>query len=324
MPELRQTFLPFSGTCAQCGRTIERGEPACIDDSSGTTLCAACALNASEAPIFRGVPGGAAQREYLRRREKDRSTTKRRLPFAIGAEVVVVLLAYLFAQLAVALINHVTTARHAALKPPIALSTAHALGVLLAVVAGIATGLRLWGPRQTTGAWRSGAEGERKVAARLAVVEAKGILVLHDRRIPGTRWNVDHIAIGSSGVFVIDSKVAKGRVELRRTGSFLRPGPMQLRVGGRDRSAYLDGMARQVRAVATALAGTPAAGGVPIRPMVVLIGATWGLFARPLAVRHIWVGWPKQLARTVSKPGPLPQPQVVAIYQAIANALPPA
>jgi hypothetical protein len=43
-------------------------------------------------------------------------------------------------------------------------------------------------------------------------------LVLHDRAIPGTRSNIDHIAVVPSGVWVIDTKQYRGRVQRRDRG----------------------------------------------------------------------------------------------------------
>ncbi len=40
--------------------------------------------------------------------------------------------------------------------------------------------------------------------------------MLHDRRIPGSRANIDHIAIATSGVWVIDAKRYKGKVQVSR------------------------------------------------------------------------------------------------------------
>src|SRR5205085_1810838 len=59
---------------------------------------------------------------------------------------------------------------------------------------------------QSTRAWASGAAGERRVAERLAVLAGEDVLLLHDRRIPGTRANIDHLAVGPAGVYVIDAK----------------------------------------------------------------------------------------------------------------------
>jgi hypothetical protein len=43
-------------------------------------------------------------------------------------------------------------------------------------------------------------------------------VVLHDLAVPGSQANIDHIVIGSGGVFVIDSKQYRGRLQLDPTG----------------------------------------------------------------------------------------------------------
>ena len=74
----------------------------------------------------------------------------------------------------------------------------HLGGVLLALI----------DEPQRTRAWATGAEGEVVLGRRLDA--AVGVRVLHDRRIPGSKANIDHIAIGPRGVFVIDAKHYKG------------------------------------------------------------------------------------------------------------------
>ncbi|WP_122616788.1 UvrD-helicase domain-containing protein [Streptomyces sp. Tu 4128] len=55
--------------------------------------------------------------------------------------------------------------------------------------------------------WEAASEGERRVAAQLLVLTARGWRLLVDRRWPGTRAaNVDMVLIGPGGVFVIDVK----------------------------------------------------------------------------------------------------------------------
>ncbi len=54
-----------------------------------------------------------------------------------------------------------------------------------------------------TRAWKVGAAGERCVAD---VLDATDCFVLHDRGVPGSKANIDHVAIGPAGVFVIDAK----------------------------------------------------------------------------------------------------------------------
>ena len=80
-----------------------------------------------------------------------------------------------------------------------------------------------------------------------------GLRVLHDRRVPGTRGNIDHIVIAPAGVFVVDAKHYEGRIEIRNKGWFLRP-DYRLYVGRRDCSGLATGLGWQVEAVTAALA----------------------------------------------------------------------
>ncbi|MCY7288237.1 MAG: NERD domain-containing protein [Cryobacterium sp.] len=57
---------------------------------------------------------------------------------------------------------------------------------------------------QSTRAWAVGARGEEVLGQRLDKIAGPGVHVLHDRRIPGTRVNIDHIVVGPTGVLVID------------------------------------------------------------------------------------------------------------------------
>lgn len=87
---------------------------------------------------------------------------------------------------------------------------------------------------QSTRAWAIGAAGEEKLAAELDKVA--GLRMLHDRRVPGTQGNIDHIVIAPAGVFVVDAKNNQGRIEIRDRGSFFRT-DYRLTVAGRDCSA---------------------------------------------------------------------------------------
>src|SRR5688572_673792 len=64
-------------------------------------------------------------------------------------------------------------------------------------------------------AWARGAEGEERIARRLAkLLGSNGVVLMHDRRLPGSRTNIDHIAVAPSGVWVIDAKRYKGKVSV--------------------------------------------------------------------------------------------------------------
>ena len=60
--------------------------------------------------------------------------------------------------------------------------------------------------------------GERRTARRLAPLERHGWAVLHDLAIPRSQANIDHLVIGPGGVFVIDSKQYRGRIQLDPSG----------------------------------------------------------------------------------------------------------
>lgn len=53
---------------------------------------------------------------------------------------------------------------------------------------------------QSTTAWDTGAVGEERPGARLNELASNTLRVLHDRRIPGTRANIDHLAVTPTGV----------------------------------------------------------------------------------------------------------------------------
>lgn len=98
--------------------------------------------------------------------------------------------------------------------------------------------------RRNQQAWAAGAEGERRVADSLASLERFGWAMLHDVRWPDrARANVDHIAIGPGGVFVIDAKNWSGDVRVT---------PTAVRQNGYGRAPALEGV-KQAAAAVTAI-----------------------------------------------------------------------
>jgi hypothetical protein len=106
--------------------------------------------------------------------------------------------------------------------------------------------LALNGDPQSTKAWDTGALGEERLGKRLNEFASDALCVLHDRRIPGSRANIDHIVVASTGVYVIDAKKYKGRPQLKIEGGFLRPRVEKLLVGTRDCTKLVDGVLKQV------------------------------------------------------------------------------
>ena len=174
-------------------------------------------------------------------------------------------------------------------------------------------------PRSTR-AWATGAAGEVRLGARLDQLTNPAARVLHDRRIPGTRANIDHIVVCRAGLLVIDAKRYSGRPHLRTDGGLWRERTEKLMVGTRDHTALVDGVLRQVGLVKSAL-GDDA---VPVRGFLCFIDADWPLTAREFTIRGVTVFWPKKLAALITGPGPLSEASIAAAHQHLARAFPSA
>jgi hypothetical protein len=87
----------------------------------------------------------------------------------------------------------------------------HAALVGLAVAALVGWRLR-FRPSEQARTWQCGAHGERRTARLLDRLTRDGYVVFHDLAVPGSPANLDHLVIGPSGVFVIDSKQWTGSV----------------------------------------------------------------------------------------------------------------
>lgn len=173
---------------------------------------------------------------------------------------------------------------------------------------------------QATRAWKVGADGELGVARTLAACE--GVLALHDRHVPGTKGNIDHLAIGPGGVYIVDAKRYEGKVERRDVGSFFRP-DHRLYVNNRDRTKVVRGMAWQLEAVRGALADGPHAE-VPIRAVLCFVDSEWPLlFAKPLQLDGVTILWPAALQDLVRSGDRLDRAAVDSLARGLAAAFPP-
>ena len=87
------------------------------------------------------------------------------------------------------------------------------VGILFFLVAVAAAILLAWGDRRL-GNFLKGAKGEEWVAHELAFLSSD-YTVLNGLRIGGGKQDFDHIVVGPSGVFVVETKNWKGSVEFR-------------------------------------------------------------------------------------------------------------
>src|SRR5438093_6829795 len=130
---------------------------------------------------------------------------------------------------------------------------------------------------QSTRAWERGAVGEEQLAAALAQIP--DLRFLNDRRVPGTRGNIDHIVVGLAGVFVVDAKRYQGLIEVRDVGGFFDSNK-RLYVGRRDCSKLAENMTWQVEAVQRAL-DSAGVGGQAVIPVLCFIEGDWPLLFPP-------------------------------------------
>lgn len=177
---------------------------------------------------------------------------------------------------------------------------------------------------QSTRAWATGARGEEVLGQRLDRLTGRGVHVLHDRRIPRTRANIDHIAVCPTGVFVIDAKKYQGRrPSLRVDGGLFRPRTEKLMVGSRDCTKLVDGARKQIDLVRSALEDADLEG-IPVRGVLCFVDADWPLLGGDFTIDGVQVSWPKKALENLLKPGPVSDETARHLHRILASSFPPA
>ena len=190
--------LRYKGTCEACGAALEARTKAWYDSARRKVRCTVCGPAASDPattatspaeqqalltaltpPPDAGHAGASALRkdEWLSARHREQ--------------------------------NEVEVARDAAWRDQV--KQAHpVLGRLASAVAP----KRTIGPEpQSVTAWQKGSHGEVRVGGVLdGWAITVGAVVLHDRKIPGSRANIDHLVVARSGVWSVDAKEYTGSV----------------------------------------------------------------------------------------------------------------
>ena len=173
---------------------------------------------------------------------------------------------------------------------------------------------------QSTTAWAKGADGERRLAQRLTDELVDVAIVLHDRKVPGTRGNIDHLVIAPNGVWVVDAKNYNGRVEQRDVGGWLTT-DKQLYVNGRNQTKLITGLTWQVQAVKAALAPIGFEQ-TPVHPVLCFVSSEWALFAKPFRLDGTLVTWPTRLLEEIRTAGPADQILVETLARQLSAKLP--
>lgn len=174
---------------------------------------------------------------------------------------------------------------------------------------------------QRVKAWSTGASGERIVGAALDALVDRECIVLHDRRIPGSKANIDHLVVSRTAVFVINAKKWSGRLERRDRGGPFRH-DVRLFVGGRDRTKAAEASLREGSLVRGRLGGPW--DGTPVVPVLCFTGVEVGLFTRPFVIGGVHVTWPRAIGKLVCGPATLDSAQVNGIARTLQEAFPPA
>lgn len=172
---------------------------------------------------------------------------------------------------------------------------------------------------QSTRAWDTGALGEERLGARLNELAGDTVRVLHDRRIPGSRANIDHLVVTRNGIVVIDAKRYRGRPRLLVEGGLIRPRVERLVVGRRDCTNVVDGLLTQLDVVRRVVGDATA-----VRGALCFIEADWPLVGGAFITRGIDVLWPRMLYPKLTAGGPLSVQDVCGLHRLLGEALRPA
>ncbi len=172
--------------------------------------------------------------------------------------------------------------------------------------------------------WAKGAEGEIEVGKILdALAEKYGFLAIHDRLMPKSKANIDHMAVTSTGVFIVDAKNYQGTIEVRGRMEKYVGGNSQLWIGKRNRTSLIEGVNKQILAIETVLekAGVK----FPVFGALAFYRANWDLpaFLRPSSVNGILIN-SKGLEHIFEKLTPNDPHQISEITELLLSHLPPA
>ncbi|GLV53044.1 hypothetical protein TBS_36040 [Thermobispora bispora] len=92
------------------------------------------------------------------------------------------------------------------------------VGVTAAIIAAIADAIQQARMDSSIPAWRRASSAERRTEHQLRRLERKGYRTLHARAIPNSDAQIDHLVIGPTGVYAVDSEKWDRRLPVRAQG----------------------------------------------------------------------------------------------------------
>lgn len=174
------------------------------------------------------------------------------------------------------------------------------------------------------GLWPSRAIGQEVVCRCLDACASRGVIVLHNRFAPGHSGVIAEMAIGPSGIYVIDIKQYEPGAAERGEASRLKRRTPRFFVSDGERTELVLNMAWRMDVVRRALRGLPEAQGAPGQPIIAVIDAKWALMHSTVEIDGILLARPEKIAKIVSQPGKLSRSAVERIAERLDAQLPPA
>ncbi|MEO3806511.1 nuclease-related domain-containing protein [Nonomuraea sp. B1E8] len=103
-------------------------------------------------------------------------------------------------------------------------------GVTAGVLAAIAEAIYRARSHSSVPAWRRTSVAERRTEAQLRKLERNGYRTLHARAIPDSEAQIDHLVVGPTGVYAVDSEKWDKRLPVRvQMGKKLFHGPFDMK-----------------------------------------------------------------------------------------------
>ena len=245
-------------------------------------------------PTRSSIAGASARAEFERRRTRDRAVIRKQRPLilAVGA-------AFAVGGLLLAAFGPV---------PAGALGPSYRMLWLLVPIAAISATLGALFLPNTTLAWRTGALGEERTGELLQPLEAQGFRVMHDRLMPRSRANIDHIVVGPPGVFIVETKNYGGKLRVRRG---------EIWVAGRRKTEIVAQAKREAAAVAAVVSP------VSVTPLLCIHRADLGWFKQQ--ADGVRIVAPKEMVKVLRKaPALLTPDEVSRLADQIDSSLLPA
>lgn len=159
--------------------------------------------------------------------------------------------------------------------------------------------------------WARRAESEERARRLEALLAGSGIHLLNDRRVPGARATVDHLAVGPQGVTVIDAVHEGGRA---------RVVDGRLLVDGDDRTKLVLDVLRQVEVIRLGLAASPT---IPVSGAICWVEPDGLPRLRTLTLDGVLIDGPRALAEDLRRPGPVSAKRSRQIAGVLDRRLPP-